>query len=206
MSAARDGDSYASRVVVRWMRGPTSLSWNIESWDKLRNAVGRIVAMYYFMRSLGRVRGRSFLMFKTSRISVTGSGTIRIGRRTVIGPGARIVVKDAVLRIGDDVFIGHNSTLIAFADIAIGDGALIGQNVSVHTENHGAAGERMKYSSAPITIGSGSWLAAGVVVTSGSKVGVGATVGANAVVTSDISANSTAVGVPARELSKKVKA
>lgn len=121
---------------------------------------------------------------------------------SLIGPQARIVVLDR-LTIGRNVFIGKNSTLVAYSDLHIGDGTLFGENVSIHTENHGPAGRRQEFTSAPIFIGEDVWLGAGVVVTGGVSIGDGATIGANAVVVRDIPPGAVAVGVPARVIKER---
>ena len=57
---------------------------------------------------------------------------------------------------------------------------------------------RQHQPAAPITIGSGSWLGHGSSVLPGVTIGSHCVIGAGSVVTSDIPANSVAVGVPAR--------
>lgn len=163
----------------------------------LRRWAGRACAIYYRLRSIGRVEGHEYLLRKPSLLRVTGPGVIRIGRGTVIDRGARLVAS-ALLEIGEDVYVGKNATIVAMAPVVIGDRALIGENVSLHSEDHGPPGRRSEYRVAPITVGSDSWLAAGVVVLKGVEVGCRATVGANAVVTKDVPADTVAVGIPAR--------
>ncbi|AYG04178.1 acyltransferase [Gryllotalpicola protaetiae] len=117
----------------------------------------------------------------------------------MVDVGARIVVgADASLLIGDDTYIGKNATLSAFGTITIGSKVLLGENVSIHTEDHGPPNARLEYKIAPVAIGNQSWLGAGVVVTRGVAIGKNATIGANAVVTHDVPADAVAAGVPAR--------
>lgn len=163
----------------------------------MRYLLGRAIAVYYFVRTCGRIRGSSFLMSRSSMIRVARGARVRIGEGTTIGPQARIVAR-VDLDIGADVFIGKNSTIVAFSAVRIEDGVLIGENCSIHSENHGAAGRRQQFRSSPIRIARDAWLGAGVVVLPGVNIGEGATVGANAVVTRDVPSRSVAVGVPAR--------
>lgn len=118
----------------------------------------------------------------------------------MISPGVRIVASGGNITIADNVFIGRNCTLIAFADLNIGERTLIGQNCSLHTENHGGPGHRLTFTSKPINLGADVWLGAGVVVTAGSDIGVGVTVGANSVVTKCLPIRGIYGGIPARHI------
>ena len=52
--------------------------------------------------------------------------------------------------------------------------------------------------SAPIKIGSGTWICGHVTLTSGITIGDNVVVGSGAVVTHDVKSNSMAVGIPAK--------
>lgn len=164
----------------------------------MRHFVGRLFAIFYRVRTLGRLRGSSFILRSPSTLRIGRGYHIAVGKDVMIDKDARIVAQGGNITIGDNVFIGKNATLIAFADLTIGPGALLGQNCSIHTENHGASGNRNDFESKPVVIADDVWLGAGVVVTSGRRIERGATVGANSVVTKDLAAGSTYAGVPAK--------
>lgn len=168
-------------------------------WRGTRRLVGIGFARWYFLRSGGRLRGKSFVLRRPGLLRFRGSSSARFGDSVMIAEGARIVVHDE-LTIGDGVFISKNATLVAYAPLSIGRRTLIGENVSVHTEDHGPAGERQQFRVSAVRIGSDVWIGAGVVVTRGVTIGDGATVAANAVVTRDVLPGSTVGGVPARPL------
>ena len=166
----------------------------------MRKVAARMCALFYALVSRGRVRGASFILRKPSTLRIGAGNHISIGRNVMIDKDARIFAVGGNISIGDDTFIGKNVTLIAFADMTIGARTLLGQNCSVHTENHGPAGDRHAFTARPIAIGDDVWLGAGVVVTSGRTIANSVTVGANSVVTRDLDANSTYAGVPAKPI------
>lgn len=166
----------------------------------LRHVVGRLCGAAFFLGTLGRVRGRRFIWMPPYTLKIERGGSVRIGEDVMIGRGARVVARGAELAIGDSAFVSHNVTLVAYDDLTIGARTLIAENCSIHTENHGPAGDRDAFTSAPIEIGRQVWLGSGVAVLSGSIIGPGATVGANAVVKGELDAGGTYVGVPARRI------
>lgn len=165
--------------------------------SSLRRVAGRGCAVYYFLRTLGKIKGRDFLLRDTSLIRVDKPGSVRLGKGAHIEKGARIVVTSS-LYVGDNVYVGKNSTIVAMAPVTIERGVLIGENVSIHSEDHGPPGARSIYSVAPIYIGADSWIAAGVVILKGVTIGSRTTIGANAVVTKDVPSDALAYGVPAK--------
>jgi acetyltransferase-like isoleucine patch superfamily enzyme len=104
------------------------------------------------------------------------------------------------LVIGPGAYIGPHAVIVAYEPVTIGANALLGERVSIHSEDHGPAGRRNEFRTGPIHIGDDVWLGAGVVVTRNTRVGDRSTVGANAVVTRDIPADCLATGAPARSI------
>lgn len=105
------------------------------------------------------------------------------------------------IHIGDGTQINFNLTALDVAPITIGRDCLIGPNVQPLTAWHPIEPQprRDKLESAsPITLEDNVWLGGGVIVLPGVTIGENSIVGAGAVVTSDIPADSIAVGNPAR--------
>ena len=165
----------------------------------MRRTIGYVTAFLVRLLSRGRVSGTRFTMRTPSLFRVGPRGELSIGQDTHFESAARVAVHAPAL-VGDRVYFGKNLTLSVMSRVEIGSDALFGENVSIHTENHGPAGDRLSYTSKPISIGEGVWIGAGAVVLGGVTIGAGATIGANAVVTKDVPAGMTAVGVPARIL------
>ncbi len=107
-----------------------------------------------------------------------------IGRRFVIDHGAGVVIGETSV-IGDDVTLYHSVTLGGIAP-AVDSGSQIG--VKRHP-----------------TIMNGAIIGSGAAVLGPITVGEGARVGANSVVTKDVPASVTAVGIPAQVIMPRDK-
>lgn len=110
--------------------------------------------------------------------NVTKSDSVAIGQGVVIAAGTALTVNIAVgdhVVLNQDVTVGHDATIGTFCNIDPG----------VHLSGN-------------VTIEEGADLGTGAVVIPGKRIGAWSVIGAGAVVTADIPARVTAVGVPAR--------
>ena len=93
------------------------------------------------------------------------------------------------------------------AGISIGQGSMIGEYSSIRDADHARVpGVKIRdahHVARPISIGSEVWIGRGVTVLGGVAICDGATVGANAVVTHDVPAGTTVVGVPAQAIGSR---
>ena len=109
------------------------------------------------------------------------------------------------IRLGENVFINYNGTMLDGGLITIGDNTQIGPNCQFLTPNHPIDYiERRKpiERCSPITIGQDCWLGGGVTVCPGVTIGNRCIIGAGSVVTKDIPSDSMAVGNPCRVIKK----
>lgn len=99
--------------------------------------------------------------------------------------------------------MNFNLTVVDDTHIYIGDYVKLGPNVVLASAGHPLSPELREQGyqfNAPIRIGRGCWLGAGVIVTPGVTIGGGSVIGAGSVVTRNIPENCLAVGNPCRVL------
>ncbi|WP_295748766.1 sugar O-acetyltransferase [uncultured Oscillibacter sp.] len=107
------------------------------------------------------------------------------------------------LHIGKNVYANFNLTVVDDTHIYVGDYTKFGPNVVLAAAGHplwpGLREQGYQFN-APIRIGRGCWLGAGVIVLPCVSIGDGTVIGAGSVVTRDIPPDSLAVGNPCRVL------
>lgn len=103
------------------------------------------------------------------------------------------------IRIGTRVFINHGCTLNDIGGIDVEDDVMIGPNVSLISSGHPVHPDRRRaaITAAPIRICRNVWIGAGAMVLQGVTVGEGSVIAAGAVVTRDVPDASLVAGVPA---------
>jgi acetyltransferase-like isoleucine patch superfamily enzyme len=103
------------------------------------------------------------------------------------------------LIIGDNTFINVGTIISAHFQIKIGKNVQIAPGVIVMDNDfHGVVDRDTEVIPTPITIGDNVWLATRVVVLKGVTIGEGSTIATGAVVTKDIPPYSLAGGIPAK--------
>ena len=140
--------------------------------------LGRDVAIFEFVNLYGCEIGDE------SRIGTF----VEIQRDVVIGKRVRVQSHTFIcsgVRIGDDVFVGHNVTFI-------------------NDRHPSAEGARTgHWTLEPTVVASRVSIGSGAVILCGLTIGEGARIGAGAVVTHDVPAGALVVGVPAKALTRR---
>ena len=107
------------------------------------------------------------------------------------------------ITVGKNVFINACCKFQDQGGIEIGDGVLIGHNVTLATLNHEESpSRRQNIYPKPIKIGNNVWIGSNATILQGVTIADGAIVGANAVVTKDVPKNTIVAGVPAKIIRK----
>ena len=107
------------------------------------------------------------------------------------------------IKVGKNVFINACCKFQDQGGIEIGNGVLIGHNVTLATLNHDERPDyRQNIYPKPIKIGNNVWIGSNATILQGVTIGDGVIIGANAVVTRDVPENTVAAGVPAKIIRK----
>jgi acetyltransferase-like isoleucine patch superfamily enzyme len=155
------------------------------------------------------VIGKGVLLEEGSVLYAYGGGRLAISKGCVIGRGTVIELASGLRYSGKSFKIGPGSSLAEYCfvgaagDVTIGANVMMGQFVSIHAEDHvfdddSAPIREQGVQRAPIVIQDDCWLGAGSRVLAGVTIGRGSVVAAGAIVTRDVPAGSVVAGVPAR--------
>ncbi len=102
-------------------------------------------------------------------------------------------------KLGKEVFINSCCRFQDNGGIEIGDGTMIGSNVTIVTLNHDANPKKRKNAiPKPVKIGKNVWIGSDCTIIPGVKIGDNAIIGAGSVVVKNIPENTVAVGNPAK--------
>jgi acetyltransferase-like isoleucine patch superfamily enzyme len=112
------------------------------------------------------------------------------------------------LIVGDNVGLGTHSFYGCAGGIEIGNDVIIGNYVSMHSENHNFSDKNIPIrlqgvNHKGIKIGNNCWIGAKATILDGTNIGDGCVVAAGAVVTGFFPDNVVIAGVPARVLKKR---
>ncbi|HJV64112.1 MAG TPA: DapH/DapD/GlmU-related protein [Geomonas sp.] len=143
----------------------------------------------YVLRSLFRSRGKDIWFDPYGSYTFN---TISLGNSVIIGPGACFWSTHSHITIGNKVMFGPNVTIMGGNH----NTSAIGRYMfDVH--------EKEASDDQPVNIEDDVWVGAGVIILKGVTVGRGSIIAAGAVVTKNIPPYSIVAGTPARVLKKR---
>ena len=132
-------------------------------------------------------------------------GQLSIGKRTTIWPGVKfsVISKDpaqqAILRVGSYSSIGDNTQIHCCHKVDIGDYVLISWGCNI-LENYYHGTEDNSVQSAPVIIEDRVWIGCNVIILAGVTVGKGSIIAAGSVVTKSVAPGMLVAGNPAKEI------
>ena len=126
----------------------------------------------------------------------------RMGEGCVICPGF-FCDYGGNISLGDGFFANYHCVILDCAPVTFGDNVMIGPNCGFYTAGHPVEAEQRRSGleyALPITVGSDVWLGGSVAVLPGVTIGSGSVIAAGSVVTRDIPPGVVAAGSPCRPL------
>lgn len=159
--------------------------------------------------------GSDLIVEEYAELNCLSSENITLGNRVTIGRFAVIRPSNSYGGpIGKGLKIGHNSNIGAYnyvgcsGYIEIGDNVMLGPRVGLFAENHNFENADIPIKDQGVTlkfikIESNCWIGTNSVILAGVTIGEGSVIAAGSVVTKDIPPYSIAAGVPAKVLKSR---
>ena len=126
-----------------------------------------------------------------------------IGEDCYIEPPLRANFGGRFVHFGRRVYANFGLTLVDDTHIYVGEGTMIGPNVTIATAGHPILPElreQVYQFNMPVHIGRNCWIGGGAIILPGVRIGDNTVVGAGSVVTRDLPDNVVSVGSPCRVL------
>jgi acetyltransferase-like isoleucine patch superfamily enzyme len=158
--------------------------------------------------------GRGVSIGQGSYINALSKNGIVIGNNVSFGRNCQIECTGVLrelgegLAIGDGVGIAANAFIAVRGNVSIGKNTIFGPNVKIFSENHNYSnvdvpirlqGDNRK----GVKIGEDCWIGANAIILDGVTIGNGSVIAAGAVVTKSVDDYSVVAGVPARLIKKR---
>lgn len=151
----------------------------------MANKVVRL--LYNGIRGIGNpVYLRLLAVEPSTRISRASGTRVKIGKGFRSRHHVEINVRDnAVLEIGDNVFLNSGCIITARERIQIGDNTIFGPNVVIYDHDHEIQDGRIMdnaFATEAVSIGANTWIGAGTIILKGSHIGDHCVIAAGSIV------------------------
>lgn len=138
------------------------------------------------------------------RAFIARGGEVIIGRDTVIRAGAMLLPSEGFIKVGSGSSINQYVVVNGYGGVSIGDGVLIAAFTSIFSSNHkfDRVDIPIKYqglsSKGGVTIENDVWIGTHSIILDGVTIGHGSVVAAGTVVTKSVAPYSIVAGVPGK--------
>ena len=185
-------------ILGNFLSGGSSYSFGETRLDRFGLWIGRRLALRHANVELAR----SARISPEARVNPR-SDRIVIGENSIVAPGAMI---QGNVRIGNDSSVQAYTIVVGYREeglVRIGSGVRIAAHTMIVAANHVFDNpdipiHKQGVRPAPITIEDDVWIGGQVFITAGVTIGHGSVISAGSVVTRSIPPRSIAVGCPAR--------
>ncbi len=165
----------------------------------------RIKSLVEKRRAPGLAKGREVRIDRHARLWSGPREQLVIGARTRIEHGALLHTQGGSIHIGQGCFIGPYAVVYGHGGLVVGDNVMIAAHCVVVPSNHNFTElavpiNQQSTTDRGVRIEDNVWIGAHAVVLDGVTVGTGSIVAAGAVVTGDVPPGVVVAGVPARVL------
>lgn len=200
----------AGDLLREILRRGSELLRGLLHWRRVRGAAPVFFERGVSIRSPNKVSlGKGTSIGRNAVITARGGRHIRLGTNVTLGAHSTITVT-GVLRsaggsvdIGDNVGIGPNAFLAGQGGLTVQESTIAGPGLMIFTEDHEFGGSNTPIRAqgevrSPVVIEAGCWLGARVTILRGVTIGAGSMIAAGSVVTRDVPQGVLAAGVPAK--------
>ena len=136
------------------------------------------------------------------RLAAYRAAGVGLGPRVVVYGGAELREQKSIT-IGEGSVIGHRAILDGRRWLSIGSHVNLSTGVWLWTLEHDPADPTFGVKGGPIVVEDHAWLCAGVQVLTGVTIGEGSVVAAGSVVTKDVQPFTIVAGIPARVIGER---
>lgn len=185
------------KALLAWLLTPLAW-WQRMVFDRWQ----RVWSLACLQEAIGARVDKSNVIL--GRIELHGTRRIRLGKNALIYPGVYLETQgEGTITLGDGVVLSRGVHIVAFEQVTLGDGCMVGEYASLRDANHQLDPVSVRHAghvSAAIDIGTNVWIGRGATILKGACLGTNSVVGSNAVVTKPVAAHQIVGGVPAKAL------
>jgi len=175
---------YKSKVDLASFDSNIGLDRGVSKW---KEAIWYLVKVVFFLTAIPYPN-----TLKRKLLMLFGA---KVGKGVIIKPRVNIHFPWK-LKIGDNVWIGEEASLLNFELLTIGDNVCISQRAFLCGGNHDFKQPQMPYRNGRITLMDGCWIGASVFIAPGVVVGTDSIVTAGSIISSSIESNGIYKGNP----------